>query len=83
MLEWGHVDFTLLDFLPEIKNTDQLLAYQHMQSLQSQRMQRAKQIFAGELDAGDDTTNNKKAKKKKKKKGLKIFEKAEDEVFLL
>lgn len=54
-----------------------------MQSLQSQRMQRAKQIFAGELDVGDDAPNNKKAKKKKKKKPMKIFEKAEDEMFLL
>ena len=76
--EEGHIDFSLLSFLPAIKTDDQLEAYERVRNAQGTRIQRAKQIFQGkvldeEKAIDPDAKKKKKAKKdtKKGKKGAK------------
>lgn len=69
--EWGHIDFSLLNFLPQIRDEDQLLAYKKIQTTQGNRAKRTKKILEGldtkELDYVAPEPKKKKGKGKKGK----------------
>ena len=85
MLERWPIDFSLMEYLPEIRSDEQLAAFERVKNAKDDRMQRTKLIFQGKtLDEakGEEADNGKKKKKppakKKKKKGEKEKEFAFD-----